>query len=61
MPARDEAPHKKGHARADFDAAVHDIEAQARATNEKSMARFAPFGAMRFAEIAEGDVASALW
>ncbi|MGA7117587.1 MAG: hypothetical protein WBY12_10395, partial [Hyphomicrobium sp.] len=33
----------------------------ARATDEKRMARFAPFGAMRFAEIAEGDVASALW
>ena len=40
MSAPDEAPHKhKGPSRADFDAARHDLEAQARATNEKINAR----------------------
>ena len=45
MPNRDEvsspqeAPHKKGPSRADFDAARHDIEDQVRATNEKINAR----------------------
>ena len=39
VPAHDEAPHKKGPSRADFDAAVHDIEDQVRATNDKINAR----------------------